>query len=794
MSLFKKISLISAALVLFTACMMAAEVMSFRKNSGYLAEKAGKLAGKAGAFNEKKVLNGLKPNGINGFYYRFDDTLSLSRHKKDYAKPVKTPDGISFEFDGADAVEFSSKNGKSFIENGILRFSYTEGDYLQNKEDLGVIKDKIGGIELRIKSGKCEKIAIGCNQDENFKSKAGIAVVDIIADGNFHVYEINTVNALKSRLKEGDVVKKVFLMPYRVEGGKDDIEIDYFRYVLKKEKYMEGLCGEAYETIGKEMRKAVYVYAPFRLKYRLDIPDRKTFLKFGMGILDEGVPVTFRVEVSDNDSTREIFSEKITSSDRWNDAKVDFSEWAGKDVEILFKAESEKGNIAFWANPVIYASPDKRFNVIIVLEDALRADHMSCYGYFRDTTPAADEFVKKGVVFLNAFSQSYNTRLSCSSFMTSLYPSATGVWNFANMLDGRYLTLAEALRNQGFATASFIQNGGAGPCHGLHQGFSCLFDDSSLGQKADQLYGKILYNWIESNSDRNFFLYIHLMDPHSPYDPLKPFDIWYDEGRLYGPSLERQDVFDPPWVKNVTLEGRRRLYDGQIRSNDAYFEKFLKKLREGGLLDDTLVIVTADHGEFLGERGLWGHRAPCHIQVLHVPLAMIYPKELPVDVKISQPVQLMDIMPTILDLAGIDRSGFIIEGESLLPLMRGENIKFWNDRILMSEEIDYEDKPRIPEGGSVFYKNLHIMNSSGGKENAPLSLKIFDYSRDREEKESGRVFLRGLFLGDTARFLIKETQAGNLKIWETLTGRAARDTVEYCPEDMEKLKSLGYLQ
>ena len=135
------------------------------------------------------------------------------------------------------------------------------------------------------------------------------------------------------------------------------------------------------------------------------------------------------------------------------------------------------------------------------------------------------KLIKKGVLFLNAFSKAAKTRPTCPSIMTSLYPTATGVWNFSEMLDDRYLTLAEIMRNQGFATASFIQNDNAGPYAGLHQGFSNLFDAETMGSRDVEMYSKKLYGWIEANRDRNFFLYLHLIDPHGVYDPPKPFDV-----------------------------------------------------------------------------------------------------------------------------------------------------------------------------------------------------------------------------------------------------------------------------
>ena len=592
--------------------------------------------------------------------------------------------------------------------------------------------------------------------------------------------------------------------PSKIDG--DKVEIDYLRFIPKKAKYANELYGRAHEIMSKELRETLYMNTPLSLTYRISIPRGKSFLKFGMGILEKDDPVTFKVEVKTQESQKEIFCREISRVNKWHDAKIDFSQWADKDAEITFIASSQKGNVAFWSNPLVYASAKEKFNVIIVVEDALRADHLSCYGYPRKTTPVKDEFIKNGVLFLNAFSQATTTSGSVPAIMTSLYPTATGVYKDM-LLNDKYLTLAEILRSQGFVTASFAQNDNAGLCTGLHQGFSYLFNAGKIGVRARKMYSEQLYQWIEHNRDRNFFLYLHLLDPHGQYDPPPPFDSWYREAPLDKPlALRDRGQVDPDWVMTPTLEGRRLLYDGEIRYNDFWFGKFLERLKKQGLLENTLIIFIADHGEHLGEHDRWLHRPPAYIQVSHVPMIMVFPEEFPKNKKIIQPVQLIDLMPSILELSGIETNNFLIQGDSLIPLIQEENLDFWNQRLCITDAVRHKKRNDKNAWGAIIYKNWHIINSkhflnlsygcqtcfgSEGFLEFALGTRVFNYFQDKEEKYFLNSFFVDMFFKYKIGSFLRKLQKNNTRIWQALT-KDTGQTIKYDPEALKRLRDLGY--
>jgi arylsulfatase A-like enzyme len=396
--------------------------------------------------------------------------------------------------------------------------------------------------------------------------------------------------------------------------------------------------------------------------------------------------------------------------------------------------------------------------------------------------------------------------------MTGLYPTAVGVWNFHEMLDDRFITLAEVLRNQGFATAGFIGNPNAGPYAGVHQGFSLLVHQFAgrkqqsheryLIRTIEDILSERLYEWLDEVKNRNFFLYVHLVDPHGAYDAPAPYDRWYQEKPEGEPVLDYDVRLDPLRVETPTADGRRRLYDGEIRYNDEYLAKFLEKLNERGLLRRTLVIFASDHGEFLGDRDadLWAHRPPGYVDVLHVPLMMVLPGTLPEGKRVPENVQLLDIMPTVLELAGVPTDSLLLQGDSLVSLMQGQELDFWRDRIVVSDEVIGRPHDDRRSWGSVFHRDLHYLNSrkfsdlaalANGSVDPRTTLKVFDLRRDPREQRDLGVGADTPLAPASVDFLGKLI-ARNTEMSEALT-QDASETIELDPTIQDQLRGLGYL-
>ena len=493
-----------------------------------------------------------------------------------------------------------------------------------------------------------------------------------------------------------------------------DVEIDFIRFLSKRSRYLAAPNGVLYETLGGEMRKALYMLPDQTLEWAIDVPQDDPGSS-------SATPFSWmigrsRLRSASQPETRAVIlhDQTLSSASGWQDFRLDLSAWAGKSVRLQLKVSGDPQMSPFGRAPSCIHGRKKRFNVIVLLEDALRADYLSAHGYERETSPNKTALMReRGIQFDWAVSQATKTRPSVPSLMTSLYPTATGVWHFSDMLSERYLTLAEILRAQGFATASFIQNGNAGPYAGLHQGFSELYDQQIMGQATEEILRRARV-FLARAAPRSQLL--PLSARHRSARPLRaaaavrrlvPGSCWHGLRRWRGVS-----EFDPESMREPTAEGRRQRYAGEIRHNDALLPRLLEKLSALGLAEDTLLIFLSDHGEYMGEHGLWDHQPPGLMPVIHVPLMMVYPKRFQEAKRIADPVQLIDVMPTILELAEVDPADLLLQGDSLVGLIEGREPERWRDRVVISEEPSVMHKQGPCRCASVIHRDWHVNSST----------------------------------------------------------------------------------
>lgn len=761
------------------------------------------------SFNQINLLKSLSLNPRNGFYYRLDDNLDQVNYAGSDSKTTKSEEkerNLDFEFANPEEFTWLLPDRKPRIGNGILEFRAAPGDYLETSGDLNIPQGIIQEIEIRARMKCSTEMEVGWSGSTDHgwdEVRMGRIKIETKPGDRFYIYRINAAAALKKKLDADDKIRKFFLRPSTIKG--DLIEIDYIRLISKNRKYRRSPFGTGYETLDKVMRKILHLNSPGSLTYRLKLPEVPVNLRFGLGVLDDSEPVICRVLLKGNGNEQEVFSRQLTKQDSWEDIEpIELSPWKNQEVTIRLEAASQNNNTTFWSNPIIYQSPSPEpFNVVIVLEDALRADHLSLYGYRQETSPSKDRLLQDGIIFLNAISQATMTRPSCPSLMTSLYPSTTGVWNFQEMLNENYLTLPEIMRHQGFTTAAFIQNVAAGPAAGLHQGYSYLYDQHTCGYHPDNNFRDLIRTWLKNHSDRNFFLYIHLLDPHGPYNPQPPGDKWYKNYQGPTTPVERQDKpgfrIDPSWVDEPSLEGRTLLYDGEVLDNDLWLDNFIEFIKERGFLSRTLIVFLSDHGEFLGEYNEWGHHPPGRFPVIHPPLMIYYPAELPGNLRIEEPVQLIDVMPTILDLSGIATENFLLQGDSLLPLIRGENSEWWENRLCVSEEVSLRrSKEDKNNWGSLFYRDRHLLYSDklsgeGKQQENEAGLRIYNYQKDLGGIHTLSIPFGNAILKPRVRDFLHQFQEHNLRIHRNIIGDNT-EVSSHDPEVLKQLKALGYLQ
>jgi arylsulfatase len=344
-------------------------------------------------------------------------------------------------------------------------------------------------------------------------------------------------------------------------------------------------------------------------------------------------------------------------------------------------------------------------NVIWFVIDTLRSDHLGCYGYFRNTSPNIDRLAEEGVLFEDSYASAIATGPGFTSLFTGLAAIHHGFyltpWNVPNapLLDDRIVTLPELIQARGDYTTAAFDNLINFRAHMKHfvRGFEFYVNITRSPAWlhhhviADEVNHRLL-PWLERHADEPFFAFVHYWDPHTPYNMPDPFRGRFDRAKGDLVTREAPDGYEyvPGWGRADRLpEGDKAhsidLYDDEVFYVDHSVGLVREKLEQLGLLDDTAIVVTADHGEDLGLHGWWGH-ASVHETTVRVPLIVRDPQHLPQGKRVQGFVQHSDNLPTILAyFARQERPGFgrlapqampelpdHFDGQSLLQLARGE--------------------------------------------------------------------------------------------------------------------------
>jgi arylsulfatase A-like enzyme len=333
-----------------------------------------------------------------------------------------------------------------------------------------------------------------------------------------------------------------------------------------------------------------------------------------------------------------------------------------------------------------------RPNVLLIVMDTVRADHLSCYGYEKPTAPDLERIAAEGVLYEQAISPGSWTLPSHATLFTGLYPRDHHTTAASWKLDDSFTTLAEVLAAEGYATAGFSNNPWVSRGTGLTQGFAAFLDmwrddeRSRGGDDGAALTNELVLDLLASpGRTAPFFVFINYMEPHLPYAPPASF-----EGRFVPSSVPRAQVealrgWQTPrelgYILRVPgfeatgdqLRILGALYDGEIAYLDSKVGELVQALESRGILKDTLLIVTSDHGEHLGDHHLMDHKMSVYDALIRVPLIVRYPGVVPAGVRIRGPVQTNDVFPTVLKLCGIERPP--TQDAAVLPMREEEVVR-----------------------------------------------------------------------------------------------------------------------
>ena len=377
----------------------------------------------------------------------------------------------------------------------------------------------------------------------------------------------------------------------------------------------------------------------------------------------------------------------------WTEISAEFPDTGDVGVRARVRAGVSNApapeQIEFLVEPLrpVDGRKDDRWNVLVFSVDTLRADHLSCYGYARGTSPRIDALAREGVVFERIVAPAPWTLPSYGSLFTGCSPAVHRAGVNADK-EGRFgtdedaskkelevmrsdlPTLAERLSAAGWATAGFQANSFLRAKNGLARGF----DRWTFYQYRCEFGIDLALAWIEGRRNRPWLCFVHAMDVHQPYSPPPPYDTMfaersYTEIEGYPPKIEDLRAKAPTDAMRKALLDQ---YDGSIASMDAQLGRMLDRLKELGELDRTLVVIHSDHGEEFWEHGGYEHGHTEHEELLHVPLVLRMPGRLPAGARVATRARGIDVMPTVLALVGLETPKET-EGRSLIPLVEGKS-------------------------------------------------------------------------------------------------------------------------
>jgi len=407
-----------------------------------------------------------------------------------------------------------------------------------------------------------------------------------------------------------------------------------------------------------------------------------------------------------------------------------------------------------WAS-LAFAVPVAAPSVVVITIDTLRADHLGCYGYKQIRTPNIDALAAESARFARAYTAVPVTLPSHTVMFTGTYPMSNGMHDFAaNKLGSTQPTLASVLKDHGYATAAVIGSAVLDSRFGLNRGFDFYYDhfdfnrlqESNLEEmeRPGNLVTDVTLDWLGKNYRKKFFLWMHLYDPHYPYHPPAPYDAEYKE----------------------------RPYDGEIAFADQQVGRLIRFLKSKGLFANTLIVLSGDHGESLGEHGEKSHGFFIYNATMHVPFIVHLPGARSPRV-MPDLISLADLMPTVLQALKIEVPPQV-QGRNLLPLIKGkeqdEARSLYGETFLPRLHFNWSELRGIETA------NYHFIE-------APKP-ELYDLAKDPGETQNLYGEKKAVAEEMRARLaaLIRQYSAG-----QELAEKTGLD-----PALMERLKSLGY--
>lgn len=680
--------------------------------------------------------------------------------------------------------------------------------------------DFVHAVEVRMRASAGRNVRVELRAESAFEPVLGTprelwsATSPLVPGEAFRTYTLRGTVPVASAS-----VKQVFFAP--TDAGEASFELVSVRVLLEKERLASIPAGPGWHGLGEIYRDTLVARAPETLRFPLALP-AKSWLDLAVGTVEDE-PVTFRATLRQGGREETLAERTVTTAQRWEPLRVDLARFAGAEATLgLSLASPKPGALGFWGAPVVRSpwagDPKRPQGVILIQADTLRRDHLDVYGYERETAPILRSLAEGGVRFESCVAQATWTKVSSPSILLSLYPSSHGIFDFTDRLPDSADTLAERFRDAGYATLSLSSVFFTGKLTHLEQGYDELHESTSLpgpvdSSKTARIYVDRLLPWLEAHREVPFFVFLHVFDPHDPYRPLRPYDARF--GDFAGKeeherrTKEVRRFIEVPLLRAFGMPSRAELvkagfdpdayaaherdwYDGSIAGMDVELGRLLEGLRSLALSERTLVVFTSDHGEEFLEHGRTFHGQSVYGELARVPLVFYGPGRVPPGRVVEQTVQSIDILPTVLELAGIAPPP-VAQGRSLVPLFAdGAGAAGSPPRPAVTEK-GVEDDPTSPTAITGIATALEIGGWKLVERRAqpadPPTLELYETARDPLDQ-------RDVAAANPEK--VRELAAA-LEAWRAETARTKLEVVApsdtaTTPEELERLRSLGYVE
>ncbi len=758
-----------------------------------------------------------------------------------------------WKFDGSDVAPFVTNNAATTfgwqagpgvtdmeLKGGHLVGKSTNGYpiiYVERASGLADL-DRLHGLEvkMRVSAGTNATTRLMGPQPETLDFKAILEELEIgpwltktkISPGEKFETYLLTPKIFETTSR----IKRILFNPTDVPNT--IFEIESIRLVFRQEHLAEIPSASGWHSLNEISHEALVARTPEIIEIPLNLPAQPR-LDLSLGTIQEG-PIQFQVGVRANaapaDQNQWVMRRTMTLPHKWEPVQIDLARYAGQKVVLtLALGGSTKGLLGFWGSPVVWNMaaarqakadhPNRPQGVIVIWSDTTRPDHLSFYGYNRETAPTLAKMAAGGTLFEHCFGQATWTKVATPSLFTSLHPRTHGVHDILDRLPASAETMAEVFRKNGYSTVSFSSLPFTGEASNMHQGFQELHEGASLqdmskeSKNSREFVGRA-NEWIERNRELPFFMFLHLFDAHDPYEPRAPYNtLWAkpEDSDTYAEMCKKTRPFienvsrrvfgkGMPFLAEVKKAGvdpeafariEKDWYDGSIRGLDDEISRLRERLEELGLSERVLIVYASDHGEEFFEHGQKMHCHTAYGELNHVALFFTWPGSLPAGGKVPVAVRTIDVMPTILELCDLQAPAGI-QGQSLVPLIlknqstsalhaRGE----WKPVPVITERFPVEGMV-TNETVAIIVDQWKLVHNSPRDEGMP-EFELYDWMRDPFDQKN---------LAAANPDTVKRMSA-QLNEWKgvALAAKLKNDSElekSLSSQDIQRLRALGYLK